>query len=181
VEIDAFHSLTPRKQLSLYFVDRISCVHFHLAHYNSLTQLQGLVLDLPLWGGVGHLDAVHGVQHDRYILQKKKPRTFTSNRMLTERYAERETAVRGEEEMRVAFWAPETTFGNRKFVVSRGRGEARKERAIWQSQVELVDAQENRAWIGVNQSWCAAGVQFDLEIDIVVFGSGAVLSICGAA
>src|ERR1700759_1986793 len=65
-EIDALNSLTPRKQLSLYFVNRVSCVPSPLSHYHSLAQLEGLVLVLPLRGGVCHLWDVHFVQHDEY-------------------------------------------------------------------------------------------------------------------
>ena len=44
MEIDALDSLTPRKELSLYFVDRVSHVQLCLSYYNSLAQLQGFVL-----------------------------------------------------------------------------------------------------------------------------------------
>jgi hypothetical protein len=69
-------------------------VHIHLAHHHSLAQLEGLVLGVPLRGGVCHLQALHSVQHDEYP-PGKEPRTFTSNRMVTEHYGQRDSAVRG--------------------------------------------------------------------------------------
>lgn len=71
VEIDALDTLTPRKQLPLYFVHRVSRVRIHLAHHYSLAQLQVLVLGVPLRGGVCHLQALQCIQNDGYILRER--------------------------------------------------------------------------------------------------------------
>ena len=71
VEIDALDTLTPRKQLPLYFVHRVSRFRIHLAHHHRLAQLKVLVLGVPLGGGVCHVQALHCVQHDGCILRER--------------------------------------------------------------------------------------------------------------
>ena len=54
MEINSLNSLAAGKQLSLYFVYRISIVRRHHSHHNRLAQLQALIP--PMWWGLCHLD-----------------------------------------------------------------------------------------------------------------------------
>jgi hypothetical protein len=103
VEVDAFDPFTPRKQLSLYFIDRVRRVCSHFTNHDCLAQLKISVLsDIFALRG-SHLQSLEGV-HNRGTDFSKRKRTFTSNRMLNHHYAEYGRCKEGgKEEMRWLF------------------------------------------------------------------------------
>jgi len=89
--------------------------------------------------------------------------------MVTERYAERESAVKGKKKCGWLLGRQGPLSG---FASCRQSSEAgsRVERAKGGSRVEFADTQDKEEWwIEVNDFW-RLRLQFDLEIDIVVFG-----------